>query len=155
MPTLLAPKGRTTCVCALSCLLLAASTARAQGTQTKIKPVPCTPTSAASGEQMFNAYCASCHGKNAKGNGPAAPALKGPLPDLTTLAQRNGGKYPTTQVENVIRFGAGTHAAHGTPDMPVWGPIFGSIGGTLGIDSPEVELRITNLAHYLGTLQAK
>jgi hypothetical protein len=55
MPTLLTPKDRTICVCALFYLLLflAASAARAQDTQTKIKPVPCTPTSAASGEQIL------------------------------------------------------------------------------------------------------
>ena len=74
MPTSLTPKDRTICVCALFYLLLflAASAARAQDTQTKTKPVPFKPTSAGSGEQMFNEYCASCHGKDAKGDGPAA-----------------------------------------------------------------------------------
>jgi hypothetical protein len=157
MPALLTTKGRTICVCALFSLLLflSASAARTQDTQTKIKPVPCTPTSAASGEQMFNAYCAACHGTDAKGNGPAAPALKAPVPDLTTLAQRNGGKYPATKVETVIRFGAEAHFAHGSQNMPVWGPIFGSMTATSGTTSPEVQLRIANLTHYLGTLQVK
>ena len=155
MPTLLTTKGRTISVCALFSLslFLAASAARAQDTQTKIKKVPVKPTSAGSGEEMFNEYCAACHGKDAKGNGPAAPALKGPLPDLTTLAQRNGGKYPESRVATVIRFGAGTHVAHGSQDMPVWGPIFGSMHRSSA--SPEVQLRINNLAHYLGTLQVK
>ena len=155
MPTSLAPTNRTICVCALFYLLLflAASVATAQDTQTKTKPVPFKPMSAGSGEQMFNAYCASCHGKDAKGDGPAAPALKGHPSDLTELARRNGGKYPEAYVETVIRFGAPANAAHGSEDMPVWGPIFGSMSGSSR--SPEVQLRITNLARYLGTLQVK
>jgi mono/diheme cytochrome c family protein len=155
MPTLSALKDRTICVCALFYLLLflAASAARAQDTQTKTKPVPVKPTSVGSGKQMFNEYCASCHGKDAKGNGPAAPALKEPPPDLTTLAHRNGGKYPATQVATVLRFGAEANAAHGSDDMPVWGPIFGSMYESSR--SPEVQLRITELTHYLGTLQVK
>jgi hypothetical protein len=72
---------------------------------------------------------------------------------LTTLAQRNGGKYPAMQVESIIRFGAGAHAAHGTQTMPVWGPIFGSMDASSRLS--EVQLRITNLTHYLGTLQVK
>jgi mono/diheme cytochrome c family protein len=102
---------------------------------------------------MFNAYCATCHGKDAKGNGPAAPALKGSPPDLTTLAHRNGGKYPATQVETVLRFGAEAYGVHGSQEMPVWGPIFGSMYESSR--SPEVQLRITKLTHYLGTLQVK
>jgi mono/diheme cytochrome c family protein len=155
MPTLLTPKDRTIYVCALFYLLLflAAPAARAQDTQTKTKPVPVKPTSAGSGEQMFNEYCASCHGKDAKGDGPAAPALKGHPSDLTELARHNGGKYPEAYVETVIRFGAPANAAHGSEEMPVWGPIFGSMSGSSR--SPEVQLRITNLARYLGTLQVK
>ena len=153
MPTLSTTKGRTICLCALFSLLLAASAARAQNTQTTIKPVPVKPTSAASGEKMFNEYCAACHGKNAKGDGPAAPALKVPPPDLTTLAQRNGGKYPAMQVQTILHFGAEAHAAHGSQDMPVWGPIFGSMSESS--NSSEVQLRIANLTNYLETLQVK
>lgn len=153
MPTLLTSNGRLICVCALFFPLLAAPAAKAQNTQTTIKTVPIKPTSIASGEKMFIEYCAACHGKSAKGDGPAAPALKGPLPDLTTLAQRNGGKYPGMRVQSVLRFGADAHGAHGTQDMPVWGPLFGSLSGTS--NSSEVQLRIVNLTHYLETLQVK
>jgi hypothetical protein len=103
---------------------------------------------------MFNAYCAACHGKAAKGDGPAARSLKGPVPDLTTLAQRHGGKYPEAYVSSVIRFGPESQAAHGSPDMPVWGPIFSSMNG--GAGSPGiVNQRISNLTRYVGTLQVK
>ena len=48
-----------------------------------------------SGGQMFLSYCAPCHGKDAKGGGPMAPALKATPSDLTTLSKRNNGKFPT------------------------------------------------------------
>jgi mono/diheme cytochrome c family protein len=52
---------------------------------------------------MYASYCAVCHGANATGNGPAQSALKIPATDLTTLAQKNGGKYPGLHVSSVLR----------------------------------------------------
>jgi mono/diheme cytochrome c family protein len=43
---------------------------------TKVEKVPVTPTNPASGKEMFDTYCAVCHGTDGKGSGPAAPALK-------------------------------------------------------------------------------
>ena len=57
----------------------------------EIKHVPVSHTSAASGKEMFTQYCASCHGKEAKGDGPASAALNTPPPDLTRLAKKNDG----------------------------------------------------------------
>jgi mono/diheme cytochrome c family protein len=51
-----------------------------------IKRVPIANTGSSSGKDMFDSYCAVCHGKDAKGNGPAATAMKTPPADLTTLA---------------------------------------------------------------------
>jgi mono/diheme cytochrome c family protein len=116
-----------------------------------VKHVPITPTSATSGKEMFVNYCAVCHGKDGKGNGPAAPALKTPPADLTTLAQKNGGKYPSIHVAAVIHGQAQT-PAHGSEDMPVWGPLFSSISRGNG---GEVQQRIANLVQYIETLQAK
>jgi len=48
----------------------------------QIKKTPVKETSAASGKEMYVQYCASCHGKEGKGDGPAAAALKTPLPTL-------------------------------------------------------------------------
>ena len=59
----------------------------------EIKKVPIRPTPAESGQVMLSEYCVVCHGKDAKGSGPAAPALKVPSADLTTLAKRNGGSF--------------------------------------------------------------
>ena len=87
-----------------------------------IKQVPIANTGSSSGEDMFDSYCAVCHGKDAKGNGPAATAMKTPPADLTTLAKSNGGKYPASHVAAVIR-GQNALASHGTPDMPIWGAV--------------------------------
>lgn len=80
--------------------------------------MPVRQTSAA-GKTMFNEYCASCHGMDAKGDGPAAPALKRAPPDLTILARQNGGKFPALHVSEVIRGGKAT-PAHGSKEMPAW-----------------------------------
>ena len=100
---------------------------------------------------MYAAYCASCHGKDAKGNGPAAPALKLPPPDLTTLAKRNGGKYPTLRVESILQ-GRESLVSHGDQEMPVWGPVFRAMTSN---PNAMVAMRIQNLNQYLESLQVK
>ena len=56
----------------------------------EIKHVPIKPTSPASGSEMYQSYCAVCHGVDGKGNGPAAQALKTQPTDLTMLAHAAG-----------------------------------------------------------------
>ena len=125
--------------------------ATAQEAQKEIKHVPVRPTSAASGQDMYKNYCAVCHGTDGTGNGPAASALKVPPPDLTTLAQKNGGNYPALKVSSVIR-GEQALPAHGSKDMPIWGKIFWSMSGGHG---SEVQQRVANLNKYIESLQAK
>jgi mono/diheme cytochrome c family protein len=118
---------------------------------TTVKHVPITNAPSNSGKEMFNSYCAVCHGKDAKGDGPAASAMKNAPSDLTVLAQKNGGKYPSSHVAAVIRGQAST-PSHGSQDMPIWGPLFSSISqGHEG----QVQQRITNLVTYIDGLQAK
>ena len=97
------------------------------------------------------AYCAVCHGTDGKGGGPAASALKVPPTDLTVLSKNNGGKYPALKVSASIR-GESATPAHGSKEMPVWGTLFWSMSqGHEG----EVQERVTNLTHYIETLQVK
>lgn len=119
--------------------------------KTTIQHVPIKHTSSASGKEMYTSYCAVCHGKDGKGDGPAASALKVPPADLTMLAKNNDGKYPAMKVSSTIR-GTSNLPAHGSQDMPMWGSLFESISG--GHDS-EVQQRVSNLTHYLEGLQAK
>jgi len=109
------------------------------------------PNYVPSGKVMFKQYCASCHGADAKGHGPATPTLNTSVPDLTTLAKRHDGKFPYEYVESVLRFGPG-YAAHGSPDMPVWGPIFQYLEN---YNEPAVRQRIKNLCDYIESLQQK
>jgi mono/diheme cytochrome c family protein len=102
------------------------------------------------GVDTFKAYCVSCHGLQAKGDGPAALALKKVPADLTGIAKRNGGKFSSSDVEGVI-MGTNVMAAHGSRDMPIWGPVFQS----LAPDSSVMKLRVTNLINYLKSIQTQ
>ncbi|HEY3399866.1 MAG TPA: cytochrome c [Geothrix sp.] len=116
-----------------------------------IKMVPARYTSPASGPEMYLAYCASCHGSSGQGNGPVAVHLKNPVPDLTTLAQRNKGAFPKDHVSQVIRGGVGAKT-HGLRDMPVWGPVFRSLNSS---QEPVVRIRVANLARHIEGMQVK
>ena len=121
--------------------------------QPTIKKVPITSTNAASGEEMYKTYCATCHGTEGKGNGPAAPALKKAPADLTALAAKNGGAYPDRRVADFIR-GDVNEPAHGSREMPVWGDLFSSLNGGSS-SGMVVQLRVSNLTDYIKSLQAK
>lgn len=116
-----------------------------------IKKVPARYTSPSSGPEMYLAYCASCHGPKGLGDGPVAEHLKVAVPDLTTLAKRNQGAFPTQRVSQVIRGEVGVKT-HGLQDMPVWGPVFLSMNNS---QEPVVRIRVANLAKHLESLQAK
>lgn len=101
------------------------------------------------GVALYVAYCASCHGRDGKGRGPAVAALKVPPPDLTTLTLRYGGKFPRDLVEKIILGENPVAAAHGSREMPIWGPIFGQIEW----DQDLRVVRIRNLSNYLESIQ--
>ena len=86
------------------------------------------------------------------GGGPVAPALRVAPADLTTIAARNAGSFPPARVESFVT-GAPDHLmpAHGSKDMPVWGPIF------RGLDPNETanRVRIANTVAYIESIQAK
>jgi mono/diheme cytochrome c family protein len=111
-----------------------------QGTAPRIQSVQ--------GVDTYKAYCAVCHGPQAKGNGPAATALKKVPADLTTIAKRNGGKFSASDVEAVI-MGQQVLVSHGSRDMPIWGPVFQS----LAPDASFMKLRVSNLVDYLKSIQ--
>jgi mono/diheme cytochrome c family protein len=117
--------------------------------QVQIVPAPHTP--ADSGKAMYDAYCASCHGADGKGNGPAAGAMKSGVPDLTLLAKSHDGIYPAFHVAEVLRV-TQPLAAHGSSDMPVWGSIFSKMAQQ---NNAEIQQRIHNLNEYIESLQQK
>jgi cytochrome c553 len=117
--------------------------------EARVKKMPAPYTRASSGKDMYVAYCASCHGMDGRGNGPAASALT-PVPtDLTQLAARNKGRFPENHVSQTIKGDVNT-PGHGSKDMPVWGPIFASMETS---SDGVVQLRIRNLTKYIASLQ--
>jgi len=82
--------------------------------------VPAAATAQSIGESEFMNSCASCHGVSGIGDGPLAGFLSGSLPNLTQLAENNGGVFPVTMVYSTID-GTMTAGPHGTGEMPVWG----------------------------------
>ena len=137
--------------CMVAMLIAGSVTSRSQESKSAVKHEAAPMTSPASGKEMFVSYCASCHGKDAKGNGPAANALKQLPADLTTLAKRNGGKYPSDKITSILR-GQTSLMAHGDQEMPVWGPVFWRMSQG---HEEQVQMRIANLNHYLESLQEK
>lgn len=117
-----------------------------------VKEAAIKQTNAASGKEMFTQYCAPCHGTDGKGNGPAASALKTPPADLTLLAKKHDGKFPANSVSSTLKFGAGSAGAHGSAEMPVWGPLFHSLDK---YHDGAVQQRISNIVTYIDGLQAK
>ena len=92
----------------------------------------------AQGREIFLNYCASCHGIDATGNGPVAPALKKQPSNLTSITKKYG-KFPTTKIRATIT-GEASLPVHGEKQMPVWGGI---------INEPE----LANLVKYLESIQ--
>ncbi|MGA7575470.1 MAG: c-type cytochrome [Terriglobales bacterium] len=110
------------------------------------------PSRPVDGASIFRNYCAACHGLDGRGNGPASKALKRDVPDLTRLSQRNDGKFPAIHVRTTIMFGGDNLLpAHGSKEMPIWGPIFHEIE----FDQDLGNVRMENLTKYLESMQRK
>jgi mono/diheme cytochrome c family protein len=135
-----------------SLVLLAAGSLAAQEQKPDIKRVPARTISSLDGKDNFQEYCAVCHGADAKGKGPAAPALKTPPADLTTIAKRRNGTFPFVEVSHIID-GTQERAAHGNREMPIWGSVFRGTGASPDDKTPM--MRIQNLVDYLKSLQVK
>jgi mono/diheme cytochrome c family protein len=105
-----------------------------------------------SGKQLYEQYCASCHGASGRGDGPVAKALTIETPDLTRLAQRRGAFFDRDLVERVID-GRHVIGAHGSRTMPVWGEDL----SLSQLGNPDAErgtrLVIVRLADYVWQLQ--
>jgi len=112
----------------------------------KVNVEPAKPLPATDAKQMFNSYCAPCHGVSGKGDGPAAAALNPKPADLTQFAKRRGGTFSAKDFEDKVN-GMAMAPAHGSSQMPVWGPIFRQMGNE--------QLRVANLRKYVESLQVK
>lgn len=100
--------------------------------------------------RLFVTYCASCHGRSGRGDGPVAANLRVAPANLTQLAKKNGGMFPSEKTRRVIDGRDVT--AHGTSDMPVWGDAFRK---REGLSEDAVRTRIEALVRYLDSLQER
>lgn len=105
-------------------------------------------TQSLNGVDIYRAHCASCHGVAGKGDGPVASALNSAMPDLSTIAQRNGGFFPVARVRKIIT-GDEVIIGHGSREMPIWGPIFHQIEE----DRDYGDVRLQNVTDYLKSIQ--
>lgn len=130
-------------------LVGALSLVKAQEQQTP--SVPPLVISSLAGRDLFQAYCATCHGRTGKGDGPVANSLKNRPADLTAIASRNGGRFPREQVERYVKGEDLGTVAHGSREMPVWGPIFH------GLDPRDTvnRVRIANLIEFIESMQTR
>jgi mono/diheme cytochrome c family protein len=75
------------------------------------------------GKVTFRIYCSNCHGETGHGDGNLAELLSVRPADLTAIARRNGGKFPTETITQLVD-GRETVKGHGLKEMPVWGDAF-------------------------------
>ena len=137
-----------TCSLVFACLVWSATGSAQQPPRT---PPPLVIDSMM-GQDLFRFYCSSCHGEDGKGHGPTAVALNTPPADLTRIAARSGGVFPRQQIIGFVTYGTpAVIVAHGTRDMPVWGPIFTALDPSV----VRTQMRIENLVLYIESIQTK
>jgi mono/diheme cytochrome c family protein len=103
------------------------------------------------GRDAFFRYCSACHGANGRGNGEVAASLWPRPADLTQLAKKNGGSFPSAKVKEIID-GRKRIAAHGSSQMPVWGKVF-SEEKSYEQPAAHAESQIELITNYLASIQ--
>jgi len=108
------------------------------------------------GKREFQRSCATCHGVDATGNGPAAAALLVKPADLTQLAKHHGGVFLFWRTyEKISGQDEQRIPGHGTREMPIWGERFRFAPQASEDQKTSVRGRILSLVHYLQSIQAK
>ena len=101
------------------------------------------------GAKLFVNSCAACHGATGEGDGPVAASMAVAVPNLRTLAMRNGGVFAEDAVAAYID-GREPRTAHGLRQMPVWGDVFRVVERG---EEDVVAARIKVLVWYIAELQ--
>ncbi len=114
---------------------------------------PASAQDVETGAELYQHYCATCHGLDATGHGPMAGVLVIQPTNLKALADANG-VFPTARVVGRID-GRDPLVSHGSP-MPVYGPYFE--GQDTAIKTPDGQPILTSqpiadLVEFLKTLQ--
>jgi hypothetical protein len=130
-----------------------ATVSRAAAAPPRVVIISAPPTTAVEGRVLYQAYCSSCHGTLGRGDGPAARAVRTPVPDLTHY----GDMHPNCEASLIATLQAG-HRGPGERaiseddlDMPNWEPFFQTMSSNRGV----AYLRMRNVAGYIVTIQAR
>lgn len=103
------------------------------------------------GAKIFQSQCATCHGADGRGPGPASPALKHAVLNLTLISERNGGKFPAQRVKEFIEGKGSGPSGRSEREMPVWGPIFHQVE----VDQDWGEVRLDAITRQVESIQQK
>lgn len=112
------------------------------------------PVLADMGRVYFARHCAACHGADARGDGPAAEALRKRPADLTRIAERRDGRFPEGEIAQFID-GRLAVPAHGAREMPVWGERFAEAVPDPGLGDEIARGKLLMLVEYLKTVQRR
>lgn len=105
-----------------------------------------------SGPELYYRFCASCHGDQGRGDGPAAASFRIEVPDISRMTQRQGGIFPGEQVRRIID-GTKPIGAHGTRVMPVWGFEFHAQNAQNPQPEKATRAMVDRLAEHVRSLQ--
>ena len=133
-------------------ILMFSALAAGQQTGAETKNVTAAKNEPMSGKELYVSYCAMCHGMEGKGGGPFSPQLKVWPPDLTQLAKKNNGTYPAMHVSEMVDGEFGKASAHGSREMPIWGPVFRTMAHG---HHDNAQFRINSLVKHVESLQQK
>jgi mono/diheme cytochrome c family protein len=111
-----------------------------------------TPRDVRNGSELYRTYCASCHGVTGRGDGPMAAYLNVAPANLTTIAARNRGVFPTEVVHRIVD-GRRALKTHGDSAMPIWGDAFSLPSGTDAEQAAAEKIR--RLVAYVESLQVR
>jgi mono/diheme cytochrome c family protein len=118
--------------------------------QTTFRTPPPLVISSMAGGDLFRFYCAPCHGADGRGRGPVAASLRTSPSGLTALSRRYGGSFPRADITLYVTGDEPRPVvAHGSTEMPVWGPIFRA----LDPDERTRTVRIANILDYVQSMQ--
>jgi mono/diheme cytochrome c family protein len=135
----------------VTAVLVVVAAVGSSGQQTGRPPLPPLSIESLGATDSYLFYCAPCHGSTGVGDGPVATALRTKPADLTTLAERNGGEFPRARVRGYVSGTGRAIPAHGTGDMPVWGPAFRALDAS----DTRAKVRIDGIVAYVEALQPK
>ena len=121
----------------------------------KVVVVPARATYHLDGAGLYEAYCASCHGKDLKGYGPAGWFTRVQPIDLTIshaghTTERDGAMHIAASLGEVHSVPASKSMDQTTLDMPDWLPLFKAMSR---MSQAEAALRIANVSNYIASLQ--